>query len=100
MTVKAIRHHQSFAGRDADDAHAQYLLLSCNDLDDWDAAFEHSQDTSGNPHSQYLRLAETSEQTMSGHLNLGDKMLTAGRIVGCKTTDLVIRPCEACGGTL
>ncbi len=70
MTVKAIRHHQSFAGRDADDAHAQYL-----------------------------RLTNASKQTMAGSLDLGDKILYAGMvipgtIIGRSNEDLIIKPCD------
>jgi hypothetical protein len=70
MTVKAIRHHQSFAGRDADDAHAQYL-----------------------------RLTNASKQTMAGSLDLGDKILYAGMVVpgtiiGRSNEDLIIKPCD------
>ncbi len=70
MTVKAIRHHQSFAGRDADDAHAQYL-----------------------------RLSNPSKQTMAGSLDLGDKILYAGMVVpgtiiGRSNEDLIIKPCD------
>jgi len=123
MTVKAIRHHQSFAGRDADDAHAQYLLASCGSLDEWDDAYTHSQVISGNPHNvrlceictpthnfltgrdaidaheQYLRLANTSTQTMAGSLDLGANTLYAGivipgTIIGCCGANLIIKACD------
>jgi hypothetical protein len=99
-SVKSIRHHQSFAGRDADEAHAQYLLASCGSLGNWDDAYDHSLVVTGNPHSvdfdeltgsmahasltdrdavdahtQYLRLAETADQTMSGNLKMSRKQI-------------------------
>ena len=128
-SVKSIRHHQSFAGRDVDDAHAQYLLASCGSLDDWDAGYAHSLVTSGNPHSvdfdeltgsmahadltgrdavdahtQYLRLAETAEQVLSGNLNMsGFSIRDVGHIVGSDEASLYLDSCRyihltACDG--
>jgi len=113
-SVKSIRHHQALAGRGGDDAHAQYLLASCGSLGNWDDAYDHSLVTSANPHSvdfneltgsmphaaltdrdavdahtQYLCLAETADQTMSGNLKMSRKnILDVMEIKSCSCDDL------------
>ncbi len=67
MTVKAIRHHQSFAGRDADDAHAQYLSLTTE-----------------------------TKQVINSDLDLNHHRLEVSMIIGDRRS-FVIRPCDECG---
>ena len=62
MTVKAIRHHQSFAGRDADDAHEQYLRIVDHEGGGSSVHNDLTGRDSATAHTQYLRLAEMNQQ--------------------------------------
>lgn len=61
-SVKSIRHHQSQAGRDADDAHEQYLLIA-DHVDGGGGASVHDDLTgrdSVTAHEQYLLVADAN----------------------------------------
>jgi len=97
--VKAIRHHNALPGRDADDAHEQYLRIVDANISHWDDAYTHSQIVTGNPHDL------SPCDVIQGDLDLDECFLYACNVVtGCvkgrKDYDLYIQPCDCRGDDL